>query len=481
MTRSGHPKPTLLPRAVTLGGFVGGIASALVFWGYCVDDALIPVTYAQHIAHGDGYVMSVGAAPSDGVTPLPFAFMLVPLVAGASAWDGLLRAKALTVLVHGVIALLVARRIAALHGNARWRGALLGIGFLLSVPSMAWAASGMEVELAALLVTIAVTLRRGPAWFPALPALCAGLAATLRPELGAFALGFALTRVVDDHGTAAKASLWASSILAAAGPFALMALIRVLWFGAAAPLSVAAKPSDLSHGAVYVGAALIASAAPFAVLSPVVLGRPGTGARPILAGTLMHVLAVVFVGGDSMPLARLMVPLVPALFVLAIDTAGDAKLPSVVIRAVLVLAVDVFGLTNWAHDARQTLAARADLATNAAPVLAHSHVIACVDVGWVSAAAPRATLVDLAGVTDREIAYLPGGHTSKAISPSLLSARGVDTLLLLEKNGEPARNVEVRLLRESWVTDTFERKGVLPIGSTDLGYAVYKRRAANPI
>lgn len=478
MTRSGHPKPTLLPRAIALGGFVGGIASALVFWGYCVDDALIPVTYAQHLAHGDGYVMSVGAAPSDGVTPLPFAFMLVPLVGGVAAWDGLLRAKALTVLVHGLLALLLARRVASLHGNARWRGALLGIGFLLSVPSMAWAASGMEVELCALLVTIAVTLRRGGS---ALPALVAGLAATLRPELGAFALGFALTRVVDAHGTAAKASLWVSAVLAAAGPFALMALIRVLWFGAAAPLSVAAKPSDLSHGAIYVGAALIASAAPFAVLSPVVLGRPGTGARPILAGALMHVLAIVLVGGDSMPLARLMVPLVPALFVLAIDTAADAKLPSVVIRAVLVLWVDVFGLTNWAHGARQTLAARADLATNAAPVLAEARVIACVDVGWVSAAAPRATLVDLAGVTDREIAYLPGGHTSKAISPSLLAARHVDTLLLLEKNGEPARNVEVRLRQESWVEDNFERKGVLPIGGTDLGYAVYKRRPTTAI
>ena len=112
--------------------------------------------------------------------------------------------------------------------------------------------------------------------------------------------------------------------------------------------------------------------------------------------------------------------------------------------------------------------------------MAGSRAIACVDVGWVAAAAPHATLVDLAGVTDREIAYLPGGHTSKAISPSLLSARGVDTLLLLEKNGEPARNVEMRLLGESWVTDNFERKGVLAIGSTDLAYAVYKRRATSP-
>ena len=87
--------------------------------------------------------------------------------------------------------------------------------------------------------------------------------------------------------------------------------------------------------------------------------------------------------------------------------------------------------------------------------------------------------MDLAGVTDREIAYLPGGHTSKAISPSLLSARNTDTLLMLEKAGAPARIVEARITSESWVTDNFERTAALPIGSTGLSYALYKRRKPN--
>ncbi len=474
MTRSGHPKPTLLGGALAVLGFASGIASALVFWGYCVDDALIPVTYAQHLARGDGYVMSFGSAPSDGVTPLPFAFMLAPLVADASAWDGLLRAKAMTVLVHGVIMLLVARRIAAQPPNTRVRGALFGLGLLIAVPSMAWAASGMEVEVAALLVTIAVTVRRGPAW---LPVLLAGLAATLRPELGAFALGFAVMRVFE-RGEETRALSWLSSLACSVGPFALVAVMRVAWFGFPAPLATQAKPSDLSHGAMYLGAALIASAAPFAVVSPVVVRKVGaSSARATLVGALLHCVAILAVGGDSMPLARLMVPIVPALFVAAIDTAAHARLASVLVRATLVLAVDVFGLTHWAQAARQTLADRVALSQAALPLLADAHVIACVDVGWVAATAPRATLVDLAGVTDREIAFLPGGHTSKAISASLLSARHVDTLLLLESSGEPARNVELRIMRDAWFQDGFDRKGLLPIGSTALGYAVYKRGA----
>lgn len=471
MTRSGHEKPTLLARAFVAAGFVLGVASALVFWGYCVDDALIPVTYAQHLLAGDGYVMSVGSAPSDGVTPLPFAFLLSPLVAGTSAWTGLLRAKALTVLVHGVIALLVAQRIAALPPQRRPFGALFGLGFLLCVPSMAWAASGMEVELAALLVTAAVTLRRGPAWAPA---LLAGLAATFRPELGAFAIAFALARVVAEHGAGAKASAWFAAVAASVGAFALVALVRVAWFGAAAPLSVAAKPSDFSHGAMYAGAALIASAAPFALLSPSVLGK-AAGARSTIAGAIAHGVAILAVGGDSMPLARLMVPVIPALFVAAIDAATDARVVSIVVRAALVLSVDLFGLTHWT-EARHTLADRASLVHDAAPLLAGSHVIACVDVGWVAAAAPRATLVDLAGVTDREIAYLPGGHTSKAISASLLSARHTDTLLMLEKAGAPARFVEARITSDAWVKDNFERTAALPLGTTGLSYGVYRRR-----
>jgi hypothetical protein len=84
--------------------------------------------------------------------------------------------------------------------------------------------------------------------------------------------------------------------------------------------------------------------------------------------------------------------------------------------------------------------------------------------------------VDLAGVTDREIAYLPGGHTSKAISASLLSSRNTDTLLMLEKAGNPARVVEARITNDAWVRDHFDRTTTLAIGTTGLGYAVYKRR-----
>ena len=47
------------------------------------------------------------------------------------------------------------------------------------------------------------------------------------------------------------------------------------------------------------------------------------------------------------------------------------------------------------------------LVAAAAPHLASASRVACIDVGWLTAAAPHAAIVDLAGITDPEIAALP--------------------------------------------------------------------------
>ncbi len=85
-------------------------------------------------------------------------------------------------------------------------------------------------------------------------------------------------------------------------------------------------------------------------------------------------------------------------------------------------------------------------------------------MGWVGAATD-ATIVDLAGLTDPEIAALRGGHTSKAIPEGLLDARGVDAVVLLLKEGEVleapwsksffARSVELRVASFPGVGEAF--------------------------
>jgi hypothetical protein len=72
---------------------------------------------------------------------------------------------------------------------------------------------------------------------------------------------------------------------------------------------------------------------------------------------------------------------------------------------------------------------RTALVRAATPVLAGANRVACLDIGWVSAATD-ADVLDLAGLTDLEIATLPGGHTSKHVDVSMLTDRHVDKVLL---------------------------------------------------
>ena len=59
----------------------------------------------------------------------------------------------------------------------------------------------------------------------------------------------------------------------AAAPFLVCAALRLAVFGRPAPLAVLAKPSDLSHGALYVGAATLVVLTPLLVAAPLQLVR----------------------------------------------------------------------------------------------------------------------------------------------------------------------------------------------------------------
>src|SRR4051794_24465729 len=88
--------PLLAPaesaRSWGFAGFVAAGLSAFSMWGFTVDDALISIRYARHLAHGDGYRFNVPGPVTDGVTPLPWPFLLAPL-AGTDALGVLARAQ----------------------------------------------------------------------------------------------------------------------------------------------------------------------------------------------------------------------------------------------------------------------------------------------------------------------------------------------------------------------------------------------------
>jgi len=413
--------------------------------GFTVDDALISVGYARSLAAGHGYRLCASCSVSDGVTPLPWAFLLAPFghlapfsVLRVSQWLGVACAL--------LCAVLVALRAARLSGlRAYALPATLGT----CLPIAAYAVSGMETPVAMALCTGAVFCIHRPVWVTVL----AGLAATLRPELAPWVavLSFGAT-IVQRASVAAPAVLRATLVsVLSLGPFGLCAAARLWVFGRPYPLALLAKPSDLAHGVVYVAAALVVAAGPMLLFAPERFRSPGRELAPailVAAALLVHAGVIALVGGDWMPYGRLMVPVLPGLWLVA----G----PLVLGRwgAVRLAATGLVGLAflvGAGRDGRGVAAARLAVSEEFAKLGASVGRTASVDVGWLSATIPD--VLDLAGVTDLEIASLPGGHTSKRVDPAYLQGRGVRSVLVYvagATTGElsPFRDVELRLVHD---------------------------------
>jgi hypothetical protein len=467
---------TAIPRAFAVLGAACALVPALVMWGFTVDDALIPVRYAHNIASGAGYRFDAQGASTDGVTPLPWSFLLAAL-AGVDPMTTLVRAKVLGIAVWTLGGGALGARVGAVVGGRRGleralAAAALGV-MALAFPLGAWAASGMETGVAMTLATLAATrLAR-----PRQAAFLAGLVAAFRPEMVVWAMVLAVLAAVavsreseSERGATGRAVLGA--VLAAA-PFATCSLVRLFVFGRVAPLAVLAKPSDLAHGAVYVVAATLVVLTPLLVLAPLALARSPevASARVIVAAFLAHALTVAAVGGDWMPYARMMVPVAPSLVLAFVALARVSRPPWSVARLGAGVALGSLLAARAAPAGRSVHADRAALVARARPMLAGTHVVAALDIGWVGAATD-ARVVDLAGLTDPSIALLHGGHTSKRVDVAMLLDRGVDTVIVYSE----LRAVEARLVQTELFASRFEATGALPLGTRGASYTVYRRR-----
>ncbi len=472
----GHRGGRLLAAWSALGA-AAALLPALWMWGFTVDDALITVRYARHLAEGAGWRFNLDGASTDGVTPLPWPLLLTPF-ARAGALAVLVRAKLLGLVVWVVTGAALGRAVGRAPGAAWGRASALAV-MALSIPISAYAVSGMETAVATALATWAVLLGGRPR----ATALLAGLAAALRPEMAPWACVLAVGMTVTGGGGVAR---WIEAVAIAIGPFTLCAVVRTLAWGRPAPLAVLAKPSDLEHGFAYAGAACAVTLVPVLVLAPIALGRQPRALTIVLAA-LAHVASVLVVGGDWMPYARLMVPVLPSLTYAAALIVGDARPAATAARSLVAGALGVVLIARGGTSGRKVGPDREALIAVARPALEGSRRVAALDVGWVSAAT-EADIVDLAGLTNPEIAALPGGHTSKRVDARFLLAREPDTLLVYAPFGPPAggieawpetavqRAVEARLIREEVIAARFGATAWLPLGSAGGGYVLLRQR-----
>jgi len=187
---------------------------------------------------------------------------------------------------------------------------------------------------------------------------------------------------------------------------------------------------------------------------------------------------------------RLIVPVVPSLAWAAVLLAEHAHPLATAARSIAAVGLGVLlvVLDRGGADWRRVGADRAALVAAARAPLSGRTRIASLDVGWVGAAT-EADVLDLGGVTDPEIAALPGGQTSKRVDGILLVDRGADALLLYAPRGLPAEGlgawsearygrsaVEARLAADATVMRRFEPAAWLALGPSGAGYVLLRAR-----
>jgi hypothetical protein len=475
-------------KAQVFGAALGLATAALgvaLLWGFTVDDALIPARVAHHWATGHGHRFNAEGSVVDAVTPLGFPALLLP-GAGEETWDAFAFARVSGALLWGLGAAALGVGVAR-QGERRRRFVPLLI-LALSAPVGAWASAGLETGwvLAATTLGVLLLARR-----PVVAALCLGLAAAWRPELLPWALTVSVGTVFAE--TRAPSRALAQVFLTVLPTMACVG-VRLAVFGAAVPLGVEAKPSDLQHGLSYVltgltwpslfhGAALPLTGACWLLLGFRSYARVTWRTRVLAVSVLVHAAALVLAGGDWMALHRLLVPILPALTLAASELAEHSSRARLGLRCVPALAVNLAVLAVVGPPARSVLEHRRTLSRVAEAELAAPSVVATVDVGWVGAARSGAVF-DLAGVTDKRVAALPGGHTSKRIPDALLDAANVDACLLLLAPGAPlepriedlrfARLVETRIA--GWAAAReFTVRASWPLGGTEQRYVLLVR------
>lgn len=450
---------------------------ALWMWGFTVDDALISVRFARHLAVGAGWRFNAHGTSTDGVTPLPWPILLTPLARG-DPLVVLWRVKALGYLASTGAGAVLGSAMGAVRAAPSWARATILVTLALCVPMAAYGPSGMETPVATLLATgAAVATKRERR-----AAILAGLAASFRPEMAPWAVALAIGAATLGRGNQAARISFAGAL--AIGPFALCAIVRALAWGRAGPLSLLAKPSGVALGLAYAGAGLVVTLVPIMVLAPLALCRSAR-ALVIVVAALAHTAAIIAVGGDWMPYARLFVPIVPSLAFAGCLASERARWTCTAVRSTVAVVLGATLVARGGTSGRTVGADRAALVISARPWLAGATRVAALDVGWVGAAT-EAEIFDLAGVTDPEVAALPGGHTSKRIDAMFLLARAPDALLLYTASGLPdghleawrdarySRAVEARLARDPVIARHFTPTSWLALSSSGAGYVLLR-------
>lgn len=476
-------------RLVLLLVLVALLLGALA-WPYTVDDAFVIGRYAARLASGRGYtfvdgVDGVDGPPTDGVTGPPA--LVFGVLASLLGIDPVAAAKAVGLLA-GALAVGVSVHAAQKRVVGRLAAPVAGLFLVLAPSYLVWSVAGLETGIAALAsIVLAASVLSQPQ--PVRAGLAAAVLISFRPEcipLAASLLSYLFRR------RGLSEMRWAAILPVLA--WLAIAGFRLAMFGTVGPLSLAAKPPDLVHGAVYALRILTYGTA-FVAIPPALYAARGSRRMRVLGvSILVHLLAITLSGGDWMPGVRLFVPALPLLaWMVGVGISDLSRLrPSRLTLGSAIVAVLAVPLSLFVFEtarAREAGATREREGRALALYLdAHAHRVALIDVGFLSYVGHFAP-VDLAGITDPSIGRLFGDHLDKPVTGAMLIDRGVDAIVLhsaseprfdaaghlTELAGHP---IERRLAMDENVRSAFAVAEVRPYAD-DYWYVVLLRRPAS--
>jgi hypothetical protein len=476
-----HPR-----RGLETVGLIAGCLLTLFFafqvFCFVQDDAFITYRYAWHLRHGYGPVFNSGEHTEGYSCPL---YMYLTGLLMFLPGDVLFRAKLLGVVCAlGTLWLAwrLARELALPVGACAAVPVLLGANasFALS------AVDGMETTLQALLVTLAVLLfvreqRSGQGW------LSAGvlLAVALNRAEGAIYFVAALLPFclgIRNRGLLRRDRLWLAAFIL---PFTLFLLWRHSYYGDWVPNTVYAKSMPLE-------AALDYAMGPAYVLRTVFLHLNGrvvplvisivlwliavtgaisaplrrNGALLLALGVAAQTLVALRAGGDWMDGWRYMMAVTPLWTVLIaaglqeIATTSVAAGKQQIERGVYCIASAMLTLVflaagaeyrsvettpvswaamGWTTDTRVMLrqyhmSAVNPIVDNLRRLLPAGSTVAYSEMGAIPYFTPGVRWLDTYGLTDREVAHLPGtAHSRTGASQSLGDSESELGRLLLRR------------------------------------------------
>lgn len=495
----------MLERLRANGAFVGTATALLVLLPllltfYVVDDAYISFRYAKNLADGHGFVFNVGT-PVEGVTNLLWTLLLAAAFeVGVIARWGVERFVIVAGLLIGLVALW--RTDCIMRGLGVGWGVRLGALLLLAATTDLWLSltNGLEAALFAFLLveTLFQTLIRERFAIGALTGL---LCFATRPEgLLAFPAA-AISSFVFCRGAAGGATRRArpdARLLAAAASFAAavlaLSLVRYAYFESVIPNSALAKrPDDLEAllGNLVLGRQYLASTATTNILlagsfvaAPLLFLLELPGERRRLRGLVSAVLllgfgqsaAILVVGGDWMPFARLMSPyfflfaVLGALLVSAgrwrDGTAARAAVALCIAAASLAFSSSLLARPSWLSAPSSWGIAFRDGGEYRKRIpaltacLTKKDVLAAEKIGQIGYRLPGIVVHDILGLADAHIArqataYYPRfGKTNMAytvgvVKPTLLYMNnGFTYLNTLDAEGRRAFDAHYQILRD---------------------------------